>query len=30
VIHFEGYTTDRQPRDRVYIPEPEPPPVRQP
>ncbi|MEY2974655.1 MAG: hypothetical protein RIR49_1075 [Actinomycetota bacterium] len=30
VIHFEGYTTDRQPRDRVYVPEPDPPPARQP
>jgi hypothetical protein len=30
VIHFEGYTTDRQPCDRVYVPEPDPPPARQP
>jgi hypothetical protein len=30
VIHFEGYTTDRYPNDRVYVPEPDPPPVRQP
>jgi hypothetical protein len=30
VIHFEGYTTDRQPHDRVYVPEPDPPPARQP
>jgi hypothetical protein len=30
VTHYEGYTTDRHPRDRVYVAEPDPPPVRQP
>ncbi|MGA1346358.1 MAG: HNH endonuclease signature motif containing protein, partial [Ilumatobacteraceae bacterium] len=30
VTHYEGYTTDRYPNDRVYVPEPDPPSVRQP